>query len=48
MSWSFDVLKGLAKIEYLENSHVLGEMPKSREKARIQCPVENINRGVSG
>jgi hypothetical protein len=46
MGWRFDVLKRVAKIEYLENSQVLAEVSKCREKARTQCPTENINRGI--
>jgi len=36
MSWRFDVLKRLPKIERRENSQVLAEVYKSRGKARIQ------------
>jgi hypothetical protein len=46
MSWRFDFLKREPKIEHLENGQVLAEVSKSREKARIQYPAENINRGI--
>jgi hypothetical protein len=46
MGWLFGVLQKVPKIEYLENSQVIAEVSKSREKARTQCPTENINAGV--
>jgi hypothetical protein len=46
MGWLFGVLQKVPKIEYLENSQVIAEVSKSREKARTQCPTENINRGI--
>jgi hypothetical protein len=38
MSWSFDVLKGVPTIEYPEDSQVLADVSKSREKSKNSMP----------
>jgi hypothetical protein len=47
MGWRFGGLKIAPKIEYLENSQVLAEAPKGREKAAIQCLAQNLNELIS-
>ena len=47
MSWRFNVLRREAKIERLENSQVLAELSKSREKqefsVRLRLSIEEYS-----
>jgi hypothetical protein len=44
MSWSFDIVVSSPKSEYLENSQVLVEVRRRREKAVVQCPAACFNQ----